>query len=107
VCRRTIINSKIDKNLSLPHLGNKALCIHKLVAARIARRTKLLFAAILWILATSLAAQNQEKVSFSVISEVCAFIPLGRNVYTRIGYGHSIDSIKVNSTPLVGAAGII
>jgi hypothetical protein len=44
---------------------------------------------------------ESKTISQSLKLEVCAFIPLGGNVYAQVGYGHSFDSIQVNSAPLV------
>jgi hypothetical protein len=44
---------------------------------------------------------ESKVVSQSLKLEVCAFIPLGGNIYTQIGYGHTFDSTRVDSAPLV------
>jgi hypothetical protein len=48
---------------------------------------------------------ESKTITQSLKLEVCGFIPLGGNVYAQIGYGHSFDSIEVNSAPLVESGG--
>jgi hypothetical protein len=46
-----------------------------------------------------------KTTSQSLKLEVCGFIPLGGNVYAQIGYGHSFDSLEINSAPLIESGG--
>ncbi|MDR1219255.1 MAG: hypothetical protein LBK73_06540 [Treponema sp.] len=44
---------------------------------------------------------ESKTITQSLKLEVCAFIPLGGNVYIQIGYGHSFDSTEIDYAPLV------
>jgi hypothetical protein len=103
--------------------GKRILWVTKPLAARIARRTKPLFAAALWILAVTLAVQSQE--SFSPCPKV---LKDSSTINISLGYHYTpkfnrpsaqlkfrgglcyeyyaraqFDSIQVNPTPLIGA----
>jgi hypothetical protein len=48
---------------------------------------------------------ESKTIAQSLKLEVCGFIPLGGNVYAQIGYGHSFDSLEINSAPLIESGG--
>jgi hypothetical protein len=101
--------------------GKRILWVTKPLAARIARRTKALFAAVFWILAIPLAAQSQESFSpcptvlrnSSIINISLGYhytpnsafnrpsVPLKfrGGLYARAQFA----SIQVNPAPLIGA----
>jgi hypothetical protein len=105
--------------------GKRILWVNKPLAARIARRTKTLFAVALWILAIYLAAQSQESFSpcpkvlkdSSTINISLGYHYTPNSAFTRPSaqlkfrgglyyeyYARArFASIQVNPTPLIGA----